>query len=127
MCRKIPHVTGRKHDQLWCLILGPMNLHVMGSFQYRLWSSPLVPIWIALPGLPAVGLIGKRQVSPMCVSLLEKLELNTINLLIWRLSVFSCLQDVLLLACLPELERPQNGTHKIWTQSGGVEYEDPTT
>ena len=44
----------------------------MSGFQYRLRSSLLVPIWVALPDLPTWGLIGKRRGKPRYVILLDK-------------------------------------------------------
>ena len=54
-----PHGTWGKHSQFWCLILGPLALHRMGTVQDILWSYPLFPIWVALPDLPGVRLVGQ--------------------------------------------------------------------
>ena len=69
MCSKRTHGTEGKHAKYWCLILGPLNLSGICSVLYRLWSSPLVPIWVALLALPEVGLLGRRRGSPRCGSL----------------------------------------------------------
>ena len=69
MCCQRPHSTGGKCDQLWCLILGPSTLCRIGSFWDRLCSSPLVPIWVSLPELNAVGLLGLIQGSTRCGTL----------------------------------------------------------
>ena len=47
MCRQIPHGTGGKHAQLWCLILRSLNLCEMGSEKIYSGSCPWFPF-----GLP---------------------------------------------------------------------------
>ena len=60
ICHQRPHGTGRKNTHFWCLIIGPLTLRGMGSVQDILRYSPLVPIWISLMDIPAVGIIGQR-------------------------------------------------------------------
>ena len=60
MCCQITHGTGGKNYHSWCLILGPLTIYGMGVVQDRLWSSPLVPIWVSMSSLPKVGLLGRR-------------------------------------------------------------------
>ena len=72
ICHQIPHGNGGTHAQFWCLIIGTLTLHVMGSVQYILWSFPLVTICISLISLPAVVIIGIKLVSPNYGSLLDK-------------------------------------------------------
>ena len=71
MCHQIPHGTGGGYTQFWCLIIVPRNLCVMVSFQDKILSFPLVPIWVSLPDLPTVVILGQRRGNPRCGSLLE--------------------------------------------------------
>ena len=87
MFGQIPHDTGTKHIQFWCLILGLMTLHEMGSAQDILRFLTLVPTWVALPSLPVLGLLGKRQGTPGVVFCRANLELQTRNILLQRISV----------------------------------------
>ena len=73
MCCKRPHGTGVKHAQFWCLILQPLTLHGMESVQNRLWSLPLVYIWVELKSFPAAGLTIQIWGRPRYGSLLEKI------------------------------------------------------
>ena len=69
MCHQRPHGTGYKHAQIWYLILGQFILREMGSAQYILRFLPFVPIWVALPALPAMGLLGQRWGRSRCNNL----------------------------------------------------------
>ena len=51
----------------------------MGRYQDRLWYSPLVPIWVAMPDLPAVGIIGQINSAQGVIVCGISLELYTIK------------------------------------------------
>ena len=120
-------VLGGKYIQLWCLILGPLTLSGICSFQDIIQSLPLVPIWVALTAPPEGGILGQIWGSPRYVSLLKKMEIHARKLLIRHLSVLVHLQDVVPLELCLEGEITQHSTNSLWPQSGGIEDEVLTT
>ena len=65
------NVTGGGYSQLWCLMLSPLNLNLIGGAQVILRPLYLVPIWVAWPDLPEGVPLEKIKVNPSCCSPLE--------------------------------------------------------
>ena len=92
MCCQISHGTGGEHAQFQCLILGSLTLCGRGVVQDRHSFLPLVPIWVSLPDLPAVGIIGQRQAAPsviVCRNLCNSTSENFYSVVFLSSSIFS--------------------------------------
>ena len=66
---------------------------------------------------------GAAQGVVVCM---KKMELHTRKLLLRCLSALVHIQNVLPPSCCLKVEGPQNGSHRFWPQSGGVEEKGPT-